>query len=236
MTSSKNTLWIAGTGVLAVLIVVASYFLLIAPKRAQAADTLTTAAGVEQSNATLAAETERLKAQFATIDEQRAHFEEIKAELPDGSQIPALIRQFTTFATGAGVTVTDIAPGALTEYVSSTSAATATDMTATDPTAEDTTAATSAVASGISYLPVSVTVEGSFAGAELFVKNLQADMQRYLLVDSVSLVREDTSVATTITGNIFVLADATADPADAPATSSATTAASAASTSTGTVN
>ena len=228
MTSSKNTAWIAGTGVLAVLILLASYFLMIAPKRAEASETATQAAGVEQSNETLVQETARLEAQFATLDEQRAQLATIRGELPSGSEVPALIRQFTTFASGAGVTVTDIAPGTLTPYVAAAPGA-------GGATSVDTAAA--ANSSGILSMPVSVTVDGTFAGAELFVKNLQSDMHRYLLVDSVDLVREDALLSTTINGRIFVLDDGTGAAASATATTDTTAAtASAASTSTGTVS
>ncbi|WP_328295897.1 type 4a pilus biogenesis protein PilO [Kineococcus sp. NBC_00420] len=226
MTSSKNTAWIAGTGVLAVLILVASYFLLIAPKRAEAADTVAQAAGVEQGNETLAAETERLKAQFATLDDQRAQLAEIQAELPAESEVPALIRQFSVYAAGAGVSVKTIAPGTLTAYAGDGTTAT----TTTGTTASGTNG-------GISVMPISVTVEGSFAGTELFVKNLQADMHRYILVDGVALVDEDTTLATTITGSIFVLADdATVTSTASTGTDATTPATSAAATSTGTVN
>jgi type IV pilus assembly protein PilO len=228
MSSSKNTLWIAGTGVLAVLILVASYFLLIAPKRAAAAETQTAASGVEQSNEALAAETERLKAQFATIDEQRAQLAQIRAELPAESDVPALIRQFTVFSAAAGVTVSNIAPGTLTPYVS------AVTTTATSASSDATAAA--AATSGISTLPVSVTVDGSFAGTELFVKNLQADMNRYMLVDSVSVVREDSTIKTTVTGSLFVLSDESQGATSGTTSSETTAVAAAASTSTGTVN
>ncbi|PRY17913.1 hypothetical protein [Kineococcus rhizosphaerae] len=230
MTSSKNTAWIAGTGVLAVLILVASYFLLLAPKRAEASDTVTQAAGVEQNNVTLAAETERLKAQFATLGEQRAQLAAIQSELPDSSQVPTLIRQFTAFAGATGLTVTEIAPGSLTPYVAPGTSADAAAGT------------TMGTGSGISALPVSVTVSGSFAATELFVKNLQADMHRYMLVDSVDLTREDGALSTTVSGRIFVLAAAataatgTSAGTTPAADSTTTTETTSASTSTGTVN
>ena len=41
MKSSQNTLWVAGAGVLAVLLVVLTYLFVVSPKRSEAADLAT---------------------------------------------------------------------------------------------------------------------------------------------------------------------------------------------------
>ncbi|GAB3598978.1 hypothetical protein GCM10027586_01420 [Kineococcus gypseus] len=197
MTSSKNTLWIAGTGVLAVLVLLATWFLLISPKRAEAVDIATQEAGVRQSNARLAAQTELLRSQFATLGDRQAELAAARAALPDATQVPALIRQFSTYAKSSGVVLSALEPGSIAPY-------------AAQGPADAAAAATGAVAGGLLTQPLTVTVDGSFAGTELFVKNLQADMQRFLLVDSVAVRTGTTegSVTTSITGRVFVLQDA----------------------------
>ncbi|WP_432571067.1 type 4a pilus biogenesis protein PilO [Kineococcus sp. SYSU DK005] len=201
---TKNTAWIAGTGVLALLVLVATYFLAVAPKRAEAADLATQTAGVRQSNDRLAAETEQLRAQFATLDQRRAELAAIRATLPDSAQVPALLRQFSGYATAAGVSLDSVAPGA--------------------PEPFETGAQTGST--GVTAVPVTTTVRGSFAGSELFLKMVQADMQRFFLVQSVSVKRATTTgeVVTTVTGDVFVLQDAHATSATSTGTSTGATA------------
>ncbi|WP_432522467.1 type 4a pilus biogenesis protein PilO [Kineococcus sp. SYSU DK006] len=195
MTQNKNTVWIAGTGVLAVLVLLATYFLLIAPKRAEAADLATQTLQAQQDNQVLEQETALLEAQFATLDERRAEIAAITAELPAEAQTQQLLRQVETYATASGITLLSVAPGApVLHGVDATGAAADTS----GPVVVD--------------LPITLTTEGAFAGTELFLKQLQADMGRFLLVDDLSLATSTTDggegVTTTVTGRVFVMRDA----------------------------
>ncbi|WP_369052259.1 type 4a pilus biogenesis protein PilO [Kineococcus terrestris] len=190
MSGSRNTAWIAGTGVLALLALVATYFLLVTPKRAEAADVRAQTAGVVASNAQIAQQTELLKSQFATLDEQRARLAEIKASLPDEAEVPALLRQLEGYATSAGVTLVAVTPSPASLYTTTSGAGTDT--------------------AGIVQVPLVVQVAGSFPASELFVKNVQADMTRFFGVEQVTVTQgADTAdgddVTTTITGRVFVL-------------------------------
>ncbi|NAZ74899.1 type 4a pilus biogenesis protein PilO [Kineococcus sp. T13] len=195
MTQNKNTVWIAGTGVLAVLVLLATYFLLIAPKRAEAADLATQRLQAQQDNEVLEQETALLEAQFATLDERRAEIAAITAELPAEAQTQQLLRQVETFATASGVTLLSVAPGAPVLHGADATGA-----------AADTSGAV------VVDLPITLTTEGTFAGTELFLKQLQADMGRFLLVDDLSLANGTTDggegVTTTVTGRVFVMRDA----------------------------
>ena len=197
MTSNKNTAWVAGAGVLALLMLVASYFLLIAPKRAEAADLATQTESVKAGNATIEQRTELLKAQFATLDTQRGELSQIQSTLPGNAEVPQLLRTLEGYAGTAGITLVSVAPGTPENF-------------GTD--AADPTSATAAV-----DIPLTITTSGSFAQTELFVKNVQADMGRYFLVDNVTLQVADGSTAgvtSTISGKIFVLRDATTQTQD----------------------
>ncbi|WP_432540385.1 type 4a pilus biogenesis protein PilO [Kineococcus sp. SYSU DK002] len=196
MTRSPNTVWIGGAGVLAVLVLIASYFLVIAPQRAEAADLATQAAQVAQQNEQIALKTEQLEADFATLDERKAELAAITATLPAEAEVPQLLRQFTASAASAGVTLTSVTPG--TPALHGGAEATA-DTTASGPTVVD--------------IPVTIGIQGSFAATELFVKQIQTDLDRFLLLDDVTLstgaTTAGTGLTTQIEGVIYVVRDQT---------------------------
>ncbi|WP_337062735.1 type 4a pilus biogenesis protein PilO [Kineococcus sp. G2] len=208
MSISKTKLWTAGAVLVSLALVLATWFLVISPKRAEAADLATDRAAAEASNASIRLKTEQLQAQFATLPERRAELAEIRSEFPSEAEVPTLLRSLEQHATSAGVTLVSITPGALAAYVPGADPAAATTPTASGAT--------------ISALPVTVAVSGSFAQTELFVKQVQADMKRYLLLENASLAVEDSAagetsaVTTTLIGKIFVL-PVTSTVTDAPA-------------------
>lgn len=207
MNASKNTGWIAGTGVVALLMLVATYFVLVAPQRQQAAEVRDQAAAVAQSNRTLEQETAQLKAQFATLDAQRERLAQVRATLPSAADTPALLRQLSSYAASSGVTLTGVTPSAASVYVPGGATA-------------DT--------SGLVQIPLVVTTTGSFAQSELFVKNVQADMTRFFLVENVAVTSggagsQSGGVTTTLTGRIFVLGDVSTVATTATGTTTATT-------------
>ena len=208
MKSSQNTLWVAGAGVLAALLVVASYFLLIAPKRAEAADLADQRAGVEQSNAQLEAQTAQLKAEFATLDEKRAQLAQLQSTLPSDADVAVLLRQLQSYAGTAGVTIAQVTPGTAEEFNPEATAS----------------GAAAAASSGIVDIPLTVAVSGTFPQTELFVKNVQADMTRFFLVTGVEVAPDTTgvvgAVTTKVTGKVFVLRSATATTSGSSSASS----------------
>ncbi|GAA4967448.1 type 4a pilus biogenesis protein PilO [Kineococcus glutinatus] len=209
MNVTRNQAWIAGTGVLAVLVLAATYLLLVAPQRAEAADLATERAAVAASNAALESRTAELKAQFATLDVRRAELAAIRETLPAEADVPALLRQLETTASDTGVTLTGITPSAIEAY----------------------TGAPADVSGASIYdVPLTLTTTGTFAETELFVKALQADVRRFFLIENLSLSADEATatdgstaaVSTTLTGKIFVLRTAQ-DDATATATAEGTT-------------
>ncbi len=199
-------MWAAGAGVLSLLLVVATYLLVIAPQRSSAAELADQRVSVQESNAQIAQQTALLKSQFSTLDDKRRELEAIKATLPAQADVPDLLRQFETFASSAGLTVTQVSPGAAVAFGA------AADGSST--TKADT---------GIVEIPVTVVVSGTFPQVELYTKSLQADMVRHFLVKGVTVTTDQSAVNSnvvtgTITGSVFVLADATATTPTAGAT------------------
>ncbi|GAB7189791.1 hypothetical protein NUM3379_04970 [Kineococcus sp. NUM-3379] len=213
MTISKSGAWIAGTAAVGVLVLLGAWMLLISPMRTQAADLADQRVQVESNNAMIRTRTAQLKAQFETLDAQRAKLAEVRAQMPADAEVPALLRQLEGYAASSGATLTGVTPGTATPFV----------PTGTDPAQ----ATGTAVAAGLYAVPLTVTSAGTFAETELFLKNLQADMRRFLLIDNLSVTAGGNvpgEVDTTITGKIFVLRDEAAAPAQPATTAPATTA------------
>ncbi|MCW2620790.1 MAG: hypothetical protein JWL64_392 [Frankiales bacterium] len=102
--------WVA-IAVVAVLAVVAGgWFLLIAPKRSEAADLGNQAAQTEAKNATLAVSLAELKARDKELPKKRAELAAFDRQIPGTVGMPTLIRSFTTMADTSGVELLGITP------------------------------------------------------------------------------------------------------------------------------
>lgn len=205
MTRQKLTVWGAGTAAIAVLIVVAAWFLVLGPQRATAAETLTATNATEAQNAQLEVRNAALAAQFDQLATRKAQLAEIMATIPGDAELPALLRQL--------------------EGSAATSQAVMTSFTASAPELWDSAADPTTVPAVVD-VPVTLNVSGSFAETELYLKQLQADSDRFLLIESVSLTSggagatsTSASVLSTITGKVFVL---TSDPAATTVTTGTT--------------
>ncbi|MFD0481116.1 type 4a pilus biogenesis protein PilO [Kineococcus sp. GCM10028916] len=194
MNKSQNTVWIAGAGVLAALIVIATYFLAVAPQRSEAADLATQRVSVAETNAGIAQRTEELKSEFQTLDEKKNELAAIQATLPKAAEVPDLLRQLASFGETSGVNIEQITPGTPEQF---------------NATADATTDANS----GIVAIPLVLGVKGTFPEVELYVKTLQADLTRDLFIEDLTVATAAEAGATdgvtaTISGRIFVLPDA----------------------------
>src|SRR5262249_24907970 len=80
----------------------------------------------------------------------------IDSKVPDNPSLPVLVRQLSAAATGAGVSLTSIAPSPPTL------------VTTTATTTTPTTGGTAAAPAALAQIPVSVTIIGSYANVERF--------------------------------------------------------------------
>ncbi len=202
---SQSRRWVGGTAVVAVLLVLASYFLLISPKRAQASDLRAQAQTQRQANDQLKLDIAQLKVEHATLPARQAELAVIQQQLPSSPNLPSLIRSLTSIAGESGVTLNSIAPAAP-QAVTMTPSATGTA-----------TATTAAAPQGLTEIPVTIIVQGDYASSELFLQKVQTQMRRAFLVQSLvdrhGEQRPTTGAAapapgttsTTLTGDVFVL-------------------------------
>lgn len=217
MRVNKSQLWIVGTALTCTVIVLAGWFLLISPKRAEAADLRTQTESATQVNAQLELLIAQLKADFVELPQRKAELAAIKRAMPEQAQLAVLTRDVQALSTSSGVTLMSIAPGGLTAVVPELAPAVAV------PADGESSSAPTVVAlpadTGLSSLAVTIDVTGSFEDAEAFLEGVQAEMDRRFLVDGLSIRAETAAeagggkpavangdVTFIVTGRVFVLA------------------------------
>lgn len=102
--------WVALTVVGVLVILAAGWFLLVSPKRGEAAEVRLQADQKASENSTLSNKITMLKAQAKELPKQQARLAAVAAKIPDNPALPALIRALTAAADDAGVELASLAP------------------------------------------------------------------------------------------------------------------------------
>jgi Tfp pilus assembly protein PilO len=166
---TRTRKWSLLSALLAVVVLLAGWFLLVSPKRSSASDLRTQAAAQESTNNGLQAQIEQLTAQKKEVPAKQAKIADVRLRIPSDPQLPALIRSLSTAATSAGVDVHSLSPVA--------------------PTGSSAPAPTTAVGSDGSALQViqlSMEVDGTYVNVERFLQKVES-LKRALQVTSLSL-------------------------------------------------
>lgn len=222
LSTKQGKLWLIGGVMLSVLLFIGAYLLGVAPQRERAADAMEQRESVEAQNAKLRSKLATLKKQFADLPARQAELSKIQTALPKKEGMANLVRDLEKMATDNGVFVQNIAPGTATPIpIQSGGAATSGKAPAPAPTAG---AANGAAAGGdiLAEIPVSMTVLGTFHKTEGYLRALQNDIPRAMMIDSLNLstVTDDIKaspgvpaqkrgdVTTTITARVFIFKSA----------------------------
>jgi type IV pilus assembly protein PilO len=195
---SQRRVWVGGAAAITVLLVIASYFLLIHPKMADAADLRSQKAAQAQANNQLRLDIAQLKSQFASLPAKQAELAVVQQQLPAAPNLPTLIRNLTTIANEAGVSLNSISPSTPSAAVPSSGSATAT------------------TSAGLFAIPVTIIVQGDFASNELFLQKIQTEMRRAFLVQTLAITKASApptgggtvpngTISVSLTGSVFVL-------------------------------
>lgn len=232
---TRTQQWGIGAAVIALLILLAGWFLLISPARSDAAELRDSAVAQERANASLVSRIEELKTLAAGLPEQHAKLEELGVQIPTDPALPTLIRDLTSAAEASGSQVVSIAPASPMLVPSSVPVPVAAPA-ASEGTESATTPVAAAPASDPLYMvPLTVELGGSFIELEQFVDKLE-ELPRAFLVTGFTLEmpageQDEDSIKKgplklTLTGRVFVeaaTAPATVSPApvEAPATGTA---------------
>ena len=207
MTTTRK--WVAGAVAASLLLVTGSWFLLISPQRAQAAQLREQTATQQSANAMIRLRTQQLRAQFASLPQRRAELAEIQQQFPASTEPSALLRQLAAVADDAGVSVESITPGPLQPLGGAAGTTSGTAAGAGTGSTPD-----------VQAIATTLVVNGGYAELTLFLQKLQGSMRRAFLVESLTLApgqastsaaaTSDTRLTLTVTGKVFVLAAASA--------------------------
>jgi Tfp pilus assembly protein PilO len=241
VTVDRSRIWTIGAVVVICAVLALGWLLGVAPELAQAHAAESTRAGVETLNAADEKGIDALKKQFDDLTTLEGTAATLRLAVPTEADAPAIIAEFNQVASTSAVTITSVAlsdalpyepPAAATTSGSGT-AVSGTSATATPtPTATSTPVASGTGISGTGTLaagtasgltsdnfvtvPITVTVEGTYARVLDFVGGLQSG-SRLMLVTGFSTAPSDvaaTAATGVVTANIsvyvFVLLDGSA--------------------------
>jgi len=171
---TQSTKWMALTAVAVVVALAVGWFLLVSPKRTEAAELRTQTQQQEDANVKLQSRIAQLKAQSADVPKQRARLAEIAVNLPAAPQLPTLIRQLSTAARQSGVELASLAPAVP-------------SVLAAGPTGASAPVAGGASAtSGLAMIPIVVTADGDFFEVEQFLNKIEG-FKRVFLVTGLTI-------------------------------------------------
>jgi type IV pilus assembly protein PilO len=219
-----------------VFVLAAGWFLLVSPKRSEAADLHTQAAGQVSANAQLETQLAVLKAQAKDLPKQKAKLAAVAAKIPDNPALPALIRSLTAAAKSAGIELVTVTPGQPTAV---TGAAAPAAPTAPTGAAGSQSASQPAVAGAgqLAQIQLTLSVAGGYFQVEQFVAQLE-NLPRAMRINNLALApganpvkpgaaavdgaapapTNDGTLTTTITGQVFMAMNRPAiSPVAAPA-------------------
>jgi Tfp pilus assembly protein PilO len=188
MTATRK--WSALTVVVIVAVFAASWFLLIAPKRSEAAGLRTEKSEQDANNQRLLQQLEVLKAQAQDLPKQEAFLAKIRRQVPDNPALPTLIRDLTAAAKKSGITLVAISPGlpvafanpaavAAVPTTATTAGSTTTSTTTTPPVA-------AAPAPTLYEVPLVVKTGGEYYGTVQFLNYVEG-LKRSFLVQGFTL-------------------------------------------------
>lgn len=222
MTNTRK--WSVLAAVLMVAIFAAGWFLLVSPKRGEAAGLRTQTASQEAENSRLEDQLRVLQSQQKDLPKQEALLAAMKVQLPDNPALPSLIRDLTAAGRKVGVSVDSMAPSQPVALVASAptalspAASTGSGTTgSTSTTTTTTNAGSAAPASNLYQIPLNLQVTGSYFELEQFLNKLEG-LKRSLLVSGFTLIPATTESSShgdltiTINGRVFLVQDAAATP------------------------
>ncbi|MGL4173421.1 MAG: type 4a pilus biogenesis protein PilO [Actinomycetota bacterium] len=210
---TRTRAWIAGAAFLAVVLMVASWFFLIAPQRSEASELRSQKATTENQNAQLADQIVELKKLQESLPAKEAQLEKVLLEIPEKPALPQVIRTLSANAKKTNVLLQTIEPSSPTPLVSAGASGAA---------------APASGGAGIQQIPVNATVTGTYVDLISFVEKTLAQGGRAFLVDKLDLApyegdlkpeevaeSENPTLQLTITGRVFTLNPNAVTPAPA---------------------
>jgi Tfp pilus assembly protein PilO len=162
--------WVGFTVVGVLVVLAAGWFLLVSPKRSEAADLNAQAASKATANQQLAGQLAILKAQAKELPQQQAKLAAVAAKIPDNPALPALVRALSKAADDAGVELVSMAPSPPAAVAAAAAPATAAGagVTAARP------AVGSSAAGALQSIGLNLNVVGGYFQVEQFLDRLES--------------------------------------------------------------
>ena len=169
------------------VVLLGGWFLLVSPKRSQAAELRSAAAVQVSANTVVETQLVQLKSLARNLPREQAKLAAVAARVPTSRALPALIRALNDAARGAGVELLSVSPGAST-LVTPAVAAAAPIPTATASPASPAKPGTAvpADAGQLAQIPVTMSIVGGYFQVEQFVAALEG-LQRSLRLTGVTM-------------------------------------------------
>ena len=185
--------WVALTVVGVLAIGAAGWFLLVAPKRSEAAEVRTQTAAKISANSALQTQIAMLKAQAKQLPQQQAKLAAVAAKIPDTPALPGLIRALTDAADESGVELISLAPSVPAVVAAPVKPAAVTAPAAGTPvstgaaaTTPTTPVAPAGLAGTLQSISLAVNVVGGYFQVEQFLDRVE-NLTRAMKVTSVTM-------------------------------------------------
>ncbi len=164
---NQTSKWAVGAVLVSVLIVIASWFLLLSPQRSDTSALKVQKTAQDSTNVATKSDIDLLRAMAVDLPAQRAVIAKFKDRVPDNPALPSLVRSLTAEAAKAGVKLTSVVP--------TTPSPLTTGSTAVVPDS-----------SGLQQIGLNLSVTGDYFAVETFMSRLES-LQRVFLVTSLDL-------------------------------------------------
>jgi len=229
----KKRTWIGGTAFVAVILAVAAWFLLVSPNLAEASETRGEIEDAQAFNDVLNLKLTKLKSDFGKLDDYKAQLAEAETHIPATAQLETYLDGLDAVAVQHEVTITSVTAGTPEEFALPKPAKAPTDEATDSPAGDGGDANASDAAStdgapkedegpkvpdGLTAVPVSVTVLGTYEHTMAFLDSVHQENPRVFLVSALTGTSQHESEAASgkpataegdqelvITGYIYVL-------------------------------
>jgi hypothetical protein len=191
MTTTRK--WTTGAAVLAVLILVATWFLLVSPKRGEATQLQADTAAQLNENASLETQLSVLREQNKNLPKYQAELAGLRDQVPQTNVLPGFVRQLSMAADRSGVTLDILTPTPAVPLSVDGAAPEAISVEGNLP------------AGKLAGINVDIVVSGGFFEIQQFANKLE-NLERYNLVSGLDIgpAEGDTeAVATDNTKNLL---------------------------------
>jgi len=222
----------------AVVVVVLGFVVGVQPQLSAASTAEEQTGSVGEQNDAIRATIAQLQADQADLSGHQAELATLQAAVPATASLSAFIDSVNALAGSSSVTVSGLttadavaylpAPAAVVpEAAAPTEGATAAPVAPAPPVAPELVTDPLVTSSNFSYVPVSVTVTGSYSQALEFLSQLRAAERLFGLTAFASAGESSGSTGSgvpdswTVTGNVYVLQDVASTPTDATTTPTA---------------